>query len=49
MVALSCLKPEGRRRTIVCTAADFPSMIHLYRAQVPLGFDLRVVPAGRRT
>lgn len=46
MAALSCLKPEGRRRTIVCTAADFPSMIHLYRAQIPLGFDLRVVPAG---
>jgi kynureninase len=46
MAVLSCLKPEGRRRTIVCSAADFPSMIHLYRAQVPLGFDLRVVPAG---
>ena len=46
MAALSCLKPEGRRRTIVCTAADFPSMIHLYRAQASLGFDLRVVPAG---
>ncbi len=46
MAVLSCLKPEGRRRTIVCTAADFPSVIHLYRAQVPLGFDLRVVPAG---
>jgi kynureninase len=46
MAALSCLKPEGRRRTIVCSAADFPSMVHLYRAQVPLGFELRVVPAG---
>lgn len=46
MTALSCLKPEGRRRTIVCSAADFPSMVHLYRAQIPLGFDLRVVPAG---
>lgn len=46
MAVLSCLKPEGRRRTIVCTAADFPSVIRLYRAQAPLGFDLRVVPAG---
>lgn len=46
MAVLSCLRPEGRRRTIVCTAADFPSMLHLYRAQIPLGFDLRVVPAG---
>ncbi len=45
MAALSCLKPEGRRRTIVCSAADFPSMVHLYRAQLPLGFDLRVVSA----
>src|SRR5512136_3422247 len=25
MVALSCLKPQGRRRKIVCSAADFPS------------------------
>src|SRR5512140_1154496 len=46
MAVLSCLKPEGRRRTIVCTAADFPSVIRLYRAQIPLGFDLRVVPPG---
>ncbi len=46
MAVLSCLRPEGRRRTIVCSAADFPSVVHLYRAQVPLGFDLRVVPAG---
>lgn len=46
MVALSCLKPEGRRRRIVCSAADFPSMIHLYRAHQSLGFELRVVPAG---
>jgi kynureninase len=46
MVALSCLKPLGRRRTIVCSAADFPSTIQLYRAQHDLGFELRVVPAG---
>ncbi len=42
-VALSCLRPEGRRRTIVCTAMDFPSMVYLYRAQQALGFDLRCV------
>ena len=46
MAALSCLKPEGRRRTIVCSAADFPSMVSLYRAQASLGFDLHVVSAG---
>jgi kynureninase len=46
MVALSCLKPLGRRRKIVCSAADFPSMIHLYRAQEALGFELQVVSAG---
>ncbi|HEY3384828.1 MAG TPA: aminotransferase class V-fold PLP-dependent enzyme [Vicinamibacterales bacterium] len=46
MVVLSCLRPEGRRRKIVCSAADFPSMIHLYRAQRDLGFELQVVPAG---
>jgi kynureninase len=46
MVALSCLEPRGRRRKIVCSAADFPSMIHLYRAQQALGFDLHVVSAG---
>ena len=46
MVALSCLRPQGRRRKIVCSAADFPSMIYLYRAQQDLGFELQVVPAG---
>jgi kynureninase len=46
MVALSCLTPRGRRRKIVCSAADFPSMIHLYRAQEPLGFELCIVPMG---
>src|SRR5512133_1979823 len=46
MVALSCLEPRGRRRKIVCSAADFPSMIQLYRAQEALGFELQVVSAG---
>src|SRR5260221_7228723 len=27
MVALSCLRPSGRRRRIVCSAMDFPSMV----------------------
>jgi kynureninase len=44
LVALSCLRPSGRRRTIVCTAMDFPSMIYLFRAQRANGFELRVVP-----
>src|SRR3954466_14204875 len=33
MVALSAIQPAGRRRRIVCTAMDFPSMLYLYRAQ----------------
>lgn len=45
MVALSCLRPAGRRRRIVCSAMDFPSMIYLYRAQQAAGFELHVVPA----
>jgi kynureninase len=48
LVALSCLRPSPpstRRRRIVCTEMDFPSMIHLYRAQQAAGFDLRIVPA----
>ena len=44
--ALSCLRPSGRRRKIVCSAADFPSMVYLYRAQKDLGFELHVVSAG---
>jgi kynureninase len=44
LVALSCLRPSGRRRTIVCTAMDFPSMVYLFRAQRANGFELRVVP-----
>ena len=47
MVALSCLRPAGRRRHIVCTAMDFPSMVHLFRAQHAAGFELRVVPAEK--
>ena len=45
MVALSCVRPTGARKRIVCTAMDFPSMVHLYRAQEAAGFELRVVPA----
>ena len=45
MVALSCLRPAGRRRRIICSAMDFPSMIYLYRAQQAAGFELHVVPA----
>jgi kynureninase len=44
-VALSCVKPRGSRRTIVCTAMDFPSMVYLYRAWQAAGFELHVVPA----
>jgi kynureninase len=44
LVALSCLRPKGARRRIVCTAMDFPSMVYLYRAQQDLGFELHVVP-----
>jgi kynureninase len=45
MVALSCLRPAAGRKRIVCSAMDFPSMVHLYRAQQTAGFELRVVPA----
>ncbi len=45
MVALSCVRPAGARKRIVCTAMDFPSMVHLYRAQEAAGFELCVVPA----
>jgi kynureninase len=44
-VALSCIRPEGTKRTIVCTAMDFPSAVYLYKGQCDLGFDLRIVPA----
>ena len=44
MVALSTLRPTPTRNRIVCTAMDFPSVVHLYRAQQRSGFELRVVP-----
>jgi kynureninase len=44
-VALSCVRPGPARRTIVCTAMDFPSAVYLYKGQRELGFDLHVVPA----
>ena len=44
MVALSCLRPSGKRKRIVCTALDFPSMVYLYRAQQAAGFELVIVP-----
>jgi len=44
-VALSCLRPTGTRRRIVCAAMDFPSMIYLFRAQEAAGFEVTVVPA----
>jgi len=44
MVALSAVRPAPGRNRIVCTAMDFPSVVHLYRAQQRAGFDLRVVP-----
>jgi kynureninase len=44
MVALSCLRPSGTRRRIVCSAMDFPSMLYLYRAQQAAGFELQIVP-----
>jgi len=44
LVALSCQRPSGSRRRIVCTAMDFPSMVYLFRGQEANGFELRVVP-----
>ena len=45
LVALSCLRPSGHRRRIVCTAMDFPSMVYLFRGQESAGFEVHVVPA----
>ena len=45
MVALSCVRPAGARKPIVCSAMDFPSMVYLYRAQQTCGFERCVVPA----
>jgi kynureninase len=44
LVALSCVKPSGARKRIVCSAMDFPSMVYLFRAQQAAGFELIVVP-----
>jgi kynureninase len=44
LVALSCVRPAGRRKRIVCSAMDFPSMVYLFRAQQAAGFELVVVP-----
>jgi kynureninase len=43
-IALSTVRPNDSRRRLVCSGMDFPSMIHLYRAQQQSGFELRVVP-----
>ena len=40
-----CRRPVTRD-TIVCSAADFPSMIYLFRAQEALGYRLVIVPAN---
>ena len=45
LVALSTIRPTPSRNRIVCTAMDFPSVVHLYRAQQRSGFELHVVPA----
>jgi kynureninase len=44
-VALSCVKPSGTKRKIVCTAMDFPSAVYLYKGQREAGIDLDIVPA----
>jgi kynureninase len=44
LVALSCLRPSGARRRIVCSAMDFPSMVHLFARRRP-PTELTVVPA----
>ena len=46
MAVLSTLPPPAARDTIVCSAADFPSMIYLFRAQEALGYRLVVIPAN---
>src|SRR3954470_17143152 len=44
-VVLSCVEVPGRRTRLVCCAGDFPSTIHLLRAQEALGFELTIVAA----
>lgn len=45
MAVLSTLPPPATRDAIVCSAADFPSMIYLFRAHEALGYRLVIVPA----
>ena len=40
-VALSCVRPVGAKRTIVCTAMDFPSAVYLLKGQRDLGYCRR--------
>ena len=46
MSILSTLPPpsSSRRDRIVCSAADFPSLIYLFKAHEALGFTLTIVP-----
>ena len=46
MSVLSTLPPPTTRDAIVCSAADFPSMIYLFRAQAALGYRLVIVAAN---
>jgi kynureninase len=46
-VALSSLEASGARRRIVCPEMDFPSLIHLYRAQERNGLELALVPGEK--
>jgi kynureninase len=45
MSILSTLPPPATRHRLVCSAADFPSIIYLLRAQGSLGYELTIVPA----
>jgi kynureninase len=45
MSILSTLPPPATRPRIVCSAADFPSVIYLLRAHASLGYELTIVPA----
>ena len=47
MSVLSTLPPPTTRDAIVCSAADFPSMIYLFRAQTALGYRLVIVAANQ--
>ena len=46
MAVLSMLPPPATRDTIVCSAADFPSLIYLFRAQEALGYRVCIVEAN---